>query len=108
MPAGFVRTRAVDESGSTWRETGTLPLPFETAVAALKGGLAAGGWAPVHDIAGGGAAATRRILFFSGATNDLLVAAWPSGDSETAVRWGLSAKAGESGQIENRQTTGNQ
>lgn len=90
LPDSFVRTGRADASGTTWRESGEMRLSLSNAVEALKVSFAAQGYAFAHDIAAA-PAASRRILFWTGATNDILAMVWRMDSGKTGVRWGVSA-----------------
>lgn len=91
LPDSFVRTGRADASGTTWRESGEMRLSLSNAVEALKVSFAAQGYAFAHDIAAA-PAASRRILFWTGSTNDILAMLWRIDDATTGLRWGLSAR----------------
>ena len=91
-PSSFEKTGKTDESGMSWRETGRMKTALTNAVEELKASFGAQGYEFAYDIARA-PDDPRHILFWSGATNDLLAMVWRVSDVETGVRWGLSPRA---------------
>lgn len=91
MPKGFV-VEHVDDTGLTWRETGTLPMPLDEALAALKAALKAQGYAMRHDITGD-AFGDRHLFLFLKSGEEATVMAWPDGKGRTGLAWGVSTNS---------------
>lgn len=101
-PSSFEKIGKTDESGTSWRETGRMKTALTNAVEELKASFGAQGYEFTYDIAQT-PDDPRHILFWTGATNDLLAMVWRVSDVETGVRWGFTLRAPENASVASAQ-----
>ena len=89
MPGGFVTTWT-DSSGLTWRETGTLPLAFTNAAAAVKASMKSQGYALRHDIFDKSLPGHRLFLFRKGGEEVTILLSRAEDTGATGLSWGVT------------------
>ncbi len=93
MPMGF-KAAVSNDTGKTWRETGTLAQPLAMARVAVRSSMVGQGYALVHDIAES-ENAPRRFQLWRRGQEDVILMIWQEDPYTTGISWGLSERNGE-------------
>lgn len=88
MPDGFDATWT-DDTGLTWRETGTLPLAFTNAVEAVKASMKSQGYSLRHDIFDKSIPDHRLFLFLKNG-EELTIMLWRIDAGVAGLSWGVT------------------
>ena len=95
MPMGF-KAAVSNDTGKTWRETGSLSQPLAMARVSIRSSMIGQGYVLVHDIAEGENAVRRLQLWRSG-SEDVILMIWQEDLYTTGISWGLSERNGADG-----------
>ena len=96
MPPSF-RTLVSDGSGRTWKETGSLPQPFATALATVRASFDAQGWTVDREFAPEGEPDASRMFQCSSGASELLLLALRDSPTNTLVSWGFLSRGEAAG-----------
>ena len=92
MPDGFVATWT-DDSGLSWRETGSLPQTFSNAVESVKATMKSQGYSLRHDIFDKAFPDQRLFLFLKG-DEETTVMLWRIDAGSAGLSWGVTRTSG--------------
>ncbi len=98
MPDGFV-AMWTDDSGLSWRETGSLPQAFSNAVESVKTTMKRQGYSLRHDIFDK-AFPDQRLFLFLKEDEEATVMLWRIDAGSVGLSWGVTRTSGSASSAE--------
>lgn len=89
MPGGF-QVEHSQAANTSWRETGTLPETYDSAMRSLRAALEGQGYVLRHDIPLAAGSDPKILMQWEKGTERIIVMLWAKADGTTGCSWGIS------------------